>query len=539
MLLTRESIDLLETLPKEELGLCIYTDGGGRINTDPATRTLTYFGGSGIHGYIYQRVKDAKKTNYIKGYSLTDKGYIVNGKENKSLNLVPFILNRELRVIAEEDVKPNLNIVPLINIGIVESLEGATNNLAEANALFRTLQLINELLSYVNIKNVSMVLDSQYVLNTFISIQKYADRNWNKPDGKPLSNSVIWKQIYPIIAEIHDKVNITLEWTKSHRDNYGNIQADKLATAGVNAASMANYSLTFNLSPFKEFSSPKKIDRHPFFLESKLYHDPLTDFTTYKDYTNVFVGIHSEDELFGKPNAEDLYGVVSVKEFPNTINLAKGLSRRLSDLERGFDFTGIHCINLTNMFSPEVFNALSNNEVDFLHYNQAKAEINTIDGKNVIKKFSPPRLSLLTYNKHLPDLDEVLTKYRTNSFSKTDVVEEITDLFFEQVQKKNKTEVVAKLNSETYIEVNINPIVGYNDKGETVSIPTKFVLSFGITAPRRRVFNAIKNLEPKVYLISSMLEPKVTKHYLLVELGNGDIGIWSNVFANTRVHQFK
>jgi ribonuclease HI len=120
-----------------------------------------------------------------------------------------------------------------------EPLEGdkITNQVAELMALKHGLEVV---LPLVPKDLIYVYTDSMYVINIYTSwIKKWIADNWKKPDGKPVENHELIKEIYELITESNAK--IFYKHVKAHQvapDDvnsaeykiwYGNAKADELA----------------------------------------------------------------------------------------------------------------------------------------------------------------------------------------------------------------------------------------------------------------------------------------------------------------------
>jgi ribonuclease HI len=105
--------------------------------------------------------------------------------------------------------------------------ENGTNNIAELEALYAGLTILNK----VN-NNIEIFSDSQYAIN---SITKWAyswkEKNWTKKGG-PIKNLELIKKAHELYDKNKNLVKIT--YVKGHSGIKGNEEADSLANKAIN-----------------------------------------------------------------------------------------------------------------------------------------------------------------------------------------------------------------------------------------------------------------------------------------------------------------
>jgi len=134
-------------------------------------------------------------------------------------------------VIYKNDIKPILLYGDFI--------ENGTNNIAELNALIKSLQIAKEHLNY---EQIIIYSDSEYSIN---SISKWAyswkQNNWTKKGGDIKNLDLIIKA-HTLFDTLKEKVS--LQYVKGHNKIEGNELADK----------MANYSIIQKNSEYEELN---------------------------------------------------------------------------------------------------------------------------------------------------------------------------------------------------------------------------------------------------------------------------------------------
>lgn len=77
--------------------------------------------------------------------------------------------------------------------------------------------------------------DSEYVVLMMTVLgDKWKSRKYCRGDGKPIPNAVLIKKGHELMDSLRlFGVKVELHQVKGHSDNYGNVQADKLANQGA------------------------------------------------------------------------------------------------------------------------------------------------------------------------------------------------------------------------------------------------------------------------------------------------------------------
>lgn len=96
-----------------------------------------------------------------------------------------------------------------------------TNNRMELTAVIMGLSRVPSDAS------VTVITDSKYVVDAINKhwLQGWVSRNWHKSDGKPTSNTDLWKQLHTLIS----KRVVNFEWVKGHAGHLENERCDTLA----------------------------------------------------------------------------------------------------------------------------------------------------------------------------------------------------------------------------------------------------------------------------------------------------------------------
>jgi ribonuclease HI len=101
-----------------------------------------------------------------------------------------------------------------------------TNNRMELTAVIRALE------SLKRPSVADIFTDSQYVKNGIETwIHGWRRNGWKTSDKKAVKNEDLWREL-DTLAGLH---RITWHWVRGHADDEGNIRADALANAGVEA----------------------------------------------------------------------------------------------------------------------------------------------------------------------------------------------------------------------------------------------------------------------------------------------------------------
>jgi ribonuclease HI len=86
--------------------------------------------------------------------------------------------------------------------------------------------------TYLAEKNLTIVSDSAYLVNTMNNnwYKRWEKNGWRNVKGEKVANQDLWEGLSAFLKE---NPNVRFEKVKSHSGDFGNNQADALATAGI------------------------------------------------------------------------------------------------------------------------------------------------------------------------------------------------------------------------------------------------------------------------------------------------------------------
>lgn len=491
-----------------------YTDGGTRPNPGHM--------GFGIHGYLFEDVESTKpiviKNNLGDSNSFvvhTNRGYIESTKEGKYLH------NQKEALYYVE---------PLYYLEFSGSGDSiGTNNMAELRAYYHILTALKE----SSLHKLHLICDSEYTLKGIDS--RLAGKVYTStPQYSVIPNAEMWERLMDTHRQLTSLgTNITHSWQKGHAGNFGNTNADWLATIGVFKAPDCINANEFKFHPAKKYWDVN-VERHPFLNFKRIYFNREREYNVPGQYYAADPG--GVDEHIGKRTPDSGYAVIRLNTPDKVIESIR---------ERQFDYAqGINSIMMLKVdkaFSKEIYPYVYEHGKYCLSSSYGNnANIVFLDKTPVTVDVNPMGLMMRTLD-NLSMLEELLDKFLhyqgKGSFdcpsnNQQIKAHDITDIFYHPVEKKVGKTVVHKA------ELKPEFVVGYRNHLLHLDIPhlgstetIKVPLVLGIDLPPRNNLKQIESETPKVYLISWKESEYALRYCTVIQMSSG-IGIWSNFYAD-------
>lgn len=483
---------LLETIPEfiDELdGVVFFVDGGMRAVLGAEKATF------GIHAYFYND-EVAKKGHGAKDFLPTPTEYVEKAK-----------------------VKPEDKCTVLKYYDAFGPSQGGTNQTAEMDALIETLQIILQSKIYEKVKRIHVYSDSQTVVNgTNAWIDGWRKRNWISSSGSPVANKPLWEEIDKLWKEVKATgVNISFSWVKGHASNYGNILADYMASTGLFHNDARGETITDPADYYTADAATSKL-----LLDSKLFHlneiNPFVDGQAqYLTFSHPSQGFSVKDDV-GKYVRDFGIGVIRLKTSEPVVDEALRVCSTFN--ERVADVPII--VNLQNILKPSNCKEILAGMVG--NYNvTSEGQVKSLTNEHLLTIVDPSRLAYRMkpiYATAAEILDQFLDQ--DESIGITDV----TDLFYDKLEKKGKTSLKFKLSTESFIQI---PVTFVRPTGK---VTTKITITFGNDTPQRRTFSSIIDNEPKISVVTWQESENVYRYGLVIETNEG-LGLWYGCFDNS------
>lgn len=483
---------LLEAIPEfiDDLdGAVFFVDGGQRPVLGVVKATF------GIHAYFYKD-EVAKKGHGAKDFIPTPIEYVEKAK-----------------------VKPEDKCTVLKYYDAFGPSEGATNQTAEMDALIETLRIILQSKIYEKIKRINIYSDSQTVVNgTNAWIEGWKKRNWISSSGSPVANRNLWEEIDKLWKEVKATgVNISFSWVKGHASNYGNILADYMASTGLFSDDPRGETICNPSDYYTGDTATSKL-----LLDSKLFHlneiKPFVDGQAqYLTFSHPSQGFSVKDDV-GKYTRDFGVGVVRLKKSEPVVDeilrVCSVFNERVADVPV--------IVNLQNILKPSNCKEILNGSVG--NYNvTSEGQVKSLTNEHLLTIVDPSRLAY-RMKPIYANSAEILDLYldQDDSIGITDV----TDLFYDKIEKKGKTSLKFKLTSESFIQT---PAAFVLPSGKT---KLNVTITFGNDTPQRRTFSSIADDEPKINIVTWQESERVYRYGLIIETNDG-IGLWCGCFDNS------
>ena len=490
-----------------------YTDGGTRPNPGHM--------GFGVHGYIFEDVP-VEKPNVIRNtlgnsgsyVAHTNKGYVEVTKEGK------FLYNQKEKLHFVEPVY-------YLEFSGSDEVIG-TNNMAELRAYYHMLIAARDR----QLHRLHLICDSEYTLKGVDS--RKSGKQPHNPVYSVIPNAEMWDRLMGVYHDLVGKnVEISHSWEKGHSGNFGNTNADWLATIGVFKSQEHVIHGEFKFSPAKKYWDVS-VQRHPFMNFKRIYFNREKDFNTPGQYYAADPG--GVDEHIGKRTPDSGYAVIRLHE-PEPI--IESIRQRQFDYSHGIN--SIMMLKVDKAYSKEVYGYIQEHGKYCL--SDSKSNNNNIvflDKSPVTVDVNPMGLMMRTLDS-LTLLEELLDKflhYKANDkfdcpSNNQDIrAHDITDVFYQKVEKKvGKTTVIkSELRSEF--------VVGYRNHLVERDVPhhgmverLRFPLILGIDLPPRNNLKQLEEDTPTVYLITWKESEYALRYCTVIEAKSG-VGIWSNFYAD-------
>lgn len=501
-------------------GVNIYTDGGCKGRD----------AGYGVHGYVFCNTP-VKTGCGVTGYSTTDFGYIVNNK------LVQGVMLSDMFNLSNRGRQDVQIVQPFAYFDGSGSLLDSTNNIGETVAFIRSVDLVERLHKELGITTVHFGIDSKYVINNILTRFDIINNNWCNRSG-PIANKEYWQEAFTKLEALACLgIKWTIEWVEGHSDNFGNIQADRLATKGRTAAANGYVYDEFKVQPAQGRWGATGVDMKSnpalyFMTDSKWYYDPLMEHEDRDDgLVPLFLGNHDDHEHAGQPNARDCISIGLMRNPPRHLRRLVDVADRLNRVENGYEVRSSFCGVVNNILKPEFEDQILNDGDGFVLLDDETKVALTYDGKEIIRSFSPPLLSIQLMNSFM-GLHDIIDRVVAGKLMPGDCLTDVTHLFFglvEGAKNKNVLKVIAPNDASIKAKVGVS----FPDANHVYqTLEADVTLTYGTTAPRYRVFGGIKDHNPKVFVLTTYEPVTGFRYYTVTKLSTGEWGIWSNPNGN-------
>lgn len=501
-------------------GVNIYTDGGCKGRD----------AGYGVHGYVFCNTP-VKTGCGVTGYSTTDFGYIVNNK------LVQGVMLSDMFNLSNRGRQDVQIVQPFAYFDGSGSLLDSTNNIGETVAFIRSVDLVERLHKELGITTVHFGIDSKYVINNILTRFDIINNNWCNRSG-PIANKEYWQEAFTKLEALACLgIKWTIEWVEGHSDNFGNIQADRLATKGRTAAANGYVYDEFKVQPAQGRWGATGVDMKSnpalyFMADSKWYYDPLMEHEDRDDgLVPLFLGNHDDHEHAGQPNARDCISIGLMRNPPRHLRRLVDVADRLNRVENGYEVRSSFCGVVNNILKPEFEDQILNDGDGFVLLDDETKVALTYDGKEIIRSFSPPLLSIQLMNSFM-GLHDIIDRVVAGKLMPGDCLTDVTHLFFglvEGAKNKNVLKVIAPNDASIKAKVGVS----FPDANHVYqTLEADVTLTYGTTAPRYRVFGGIKDHNPKVFVLTTYEPVTGFRYYTVTKLSTGEWGIWTNPNGN-------
>lgn len=536
-------VDLIEAQQKKhekakldiplEYGVVIYTDGGAtQINT---INGKTFTAGYGIHGFVYANTP-TKVGAGVNGYTVSNYGYILNGRIDSGVDYC------SLYQLDDRGKKTPQQVQPVAYIEGLGGLFDSTNNVAEATAFLKSLDLIERVHQQLAITSVHFRLDSKYIIDQVLNRFNIINNQWRTSQNREIANKELWVEIFARLEELSIlPITWTIEWVKGHSDFFGNIQADKLATAGQTAAKNGHSFDSVTVGPAQGYWSTRgaiDFDDNPalyMLVDTKWYYDPqMIHEKRSDDLIPIFMGNHEDASRVGQPDSDMTIGLALMKRVPKTFEVLTDIALSLDRVNHGFETNGMFFGLMNNILKPEFATSVEKYGNRFLVTKSQNKQIFTSDNKEILTRLDPAFIAYKQLDK-FKGLHTILDRVVDNRLLETDCLCDITsDVYDVNIDKKGKEVWKCKLTNDPFFKVDIK---GRRFNTDNVYEECSFdaTLTYGITAPRRRVFSGIKDHRPKVFVLTTFEAYAGFRYFLIIQLPTGEYGIWTNWESNLRI----
>lgn len=500
-----------------ELGLVLYTDGGCRDVYTSSHIPAPKVSGYGVHGYSYNLLEEASKTNKKKDIPTTQ-GYRTIDE-----------LNAE--IVAKTPVQ--YHDFWGVGTGI------QTNNTAELTAAINAIKFASD----KEAKKVTLLTDADYVRLGFQNhLSAWARNGWVTKAGGPVKNRELWEEL----AKVHSEAlssGKSIQWLRvdGHSGDLGNDSADTNATRGV----VLNRRILQGLESEEDGTRHVHVDSDP-----NGYWNPKSDYNRllahpvcytvtrepalrredgrYTYFCGTY-GATKDHDQDGKRAAGHAFSVLYVKELDPVIELFRTVHNELAETHtRQSDVVRIL---LNKVTSSKVYADLKANGRNVIQ----KAVMHTQDlyytDSELLTIVASPALLAFRSIQYLNLLDRYLNDYLAGTLTHT-AMTDVTEYIYQITEVKGK-EVIKLTDHISNPGKAIKIPVKYNITGEEKTTP--LVLTQILDLPDRNTLSAIAERKPKVTVLTIRESDHAFRWMVVIETEDGEAGIWSSVHSNLKL----
>lgn len=481
----------------------LYPDGGYQLDKKN--------GGWGVHGYTYFDEEPKRGTGNPKAIP-SDKGYIF-----------------------EDNVGNKVTVHQYVDM-VGGGRDWGSNNEVEAVALIHAMQWLKD---NPQITHALIRSDSKFAIQgTTEWLPKWEKRNWLTPRGEPVKYRPTWERVKELYDGLMSSMeSLQINHVKGHSGDPGNTRADLLAGRGLVLGANGDERI---FKTEKEAQGYWKVaSQCPRILQAPRWYFYTGDVDGHKreDGSHIYyVGCHGgkdkEDDLAGKPYADNFLGVVRMPEAEPVLEKMREAAFEKDPKRHGMLVIG----HLDAIFSPKTYADLAEHGPTFLLSHRKRLDISDAKGVLLMTEQKPLGLGfrqVAMWESLSRHLDKLLGG--TGSYRVTD----LTDLLYEAQGKKSVLKLKPKYTQITKfldVDVEFNLEVSGDE-------PKPFVgnvrLILGGDLLTRNQLSAISEDVKSVKVVTWRESELVGRYATLVELNSGEVGLWARTEANLYYRMIK
>lgn len=484
-----------------------YTDGSAK------PRNPGYTGWS-VHGYVYSDKPTTKGAGHPK-VAPTESGYV-----DKSTKPTP---------------------IDLVNYYDFMGWSGelSNNNAAEVYGCAAAIKYASTI---PKLKEITIYSDSQYAVRGIKEwLPTWVANNWTKRDGSPTPDQEAWKELLSHITPLYDnKTKITVQWVKGHSDNFGNIQADQLASIAGTRSILDKKASTKELISEPTGYWKAETERHPMIGLNGMFFMTDADKNTKGEY--YLCNQTKSHEFIGRNDVSSSYGYVILKEPDRLLEMV-----RARQLQQSREFATLVMARVDRVYDKAVCTALEKHgDIVFKRVSEQNHNMHFINEDAMVKPVKKDGGA----DKEMPITEELyppllalrcveacsMLKGLTEQFIKADGAPEldqheifdITSQYFDQVADKHG-EIKSSFKKTIHVSTQsmITRVTAFGREMDIQQVFTIHILN-------RNNLKRLEGTKVQIWLVVRKVSPNAVR-YTTVIRSDDDWSAWGGLHSNLKV----